>query len=240
MLRYDKLRRNRRKFLALTGLTPKEFKLLLSAFERAYARAYPANKTLIGTRRKRKAGGGRKGAVEGVEQRLLFVLVYQKAYPLQELLGEVFDLSQSHANRWIHRLVPILKEALDDLGVLPERDPRQFARHEKRKQETLGFIIDGTERRRQRPKNPEKQALHYSGKKKTHSDKNVLIVTTKTKRVGYLSPTYAGKTHDKKIADCEPIVYPRGAVLHKDTGFQGYEPLGCQTYQPKKSRAGAN
>jgi len=100
--------------------------------------------------------------------------------------------------------------------------------------------IDGTERRRQRPKNPEKQALHYSGKKKTHSDKNIVVANTHTKRVSYLSQTYAGKTHDKKLADAEPIVYPRGTTLRKDTGFQGYEPRGCQTHQPKKSHARAN
>ena len=53
----------------------------------------------------------------------MFSLVYQKTYPLQALLGEVFGLSQSRANRWIQRLLPILKPALDDLGVLPTREP---------------------------------------------------------------------------------------------------------------------
>lgn len=240
MLRYDELKRNHRKFLALTGLTVKEFKVLLPVLEFAYARKYPTNKTQTGKRRKRKVGGGRKGPLDSMEQKLLFVLVYQKTYPVQILLGEVFDLSQARANDWLHRLLPILKEALDDLDLLPERDPRQFARHEQRFQESRDFIIDGTERRRQRPKNPEKQALHYRGKKKTHSDKNVVIAHTKTKRVGYLSQTYAGKTHDKKMVDSEPIVYPRGTKLGKDTGFQGYEPCGCATYQPKKSHAKVN
>ena len=240
MLHCDQLKQNRRKFLALTGLTLKEFNRLLPAFERAYQQAYPAHKTLAGKRRKRQAGGGRTGALDRLEQKLLFVLVYQKTYPVQALLGAVFDLSQARANYWIHHLLPLLKLALDELGVLPERDPAQFARHERRQNETLDFTIDGTERRRQRPKNKEKQALHYSGKKKAHSDKNVVIAHTKTKRVGYLSQTYAGKTHDKKIVDTEPLVYPRGAKLRKDTGFQGYEPRGCQTYQPKKSLASAS
>jgi len=39
------------------------------------------------------------------------------------------------------------------------------------------------------------------------------------------------------VADCEQIAYPRRAVLHKDTGFQGYEPAVEQTRQVKKSRA---
>ena len=37
------------------------------------------------------------------------------------------------------------------------------------------LIIDGTERRRQRPKNPERQAAHYSGRKKVHCDRNVVV-----------------------------------------------------------------
>jgi hypothetical protein len=236
MLHYKKLKKNRRRFLALTGLTPKEFKELLPVFERAYAKQYPTDTILTGKARKRKAGGGRKGLIDSSQQKLLFVLVYLKAYPLQELLGVVFELSQPRVNDWIHRLLAVLQLALDELGVLPERDPTQFAASEKRQPEPPDLIIDGTERRRQRPKNPEKQALHYSGKKKTHSDKNVVIVNAKTKRIGYLSQTYGGKTHDKKIVDTEPIAYPRRATLHKDTGFQGHEPPVRETYQPKKSR----
>ena len=64
-------------------------------------------------------------------------------------------------------------------------------------------------------------------------------VNAKTKRVGYLSQTYAGKMHDKKIVDTEPIRYPAGTLLYKDTGFQGYEPNVHQSHQPKKSRARA-
>jgi hypothetical protein len=240
MLTYDELQHHSRKFLALTGLTLREFKALLPAFERAYTQKYPTHTTRAGKKRKRQIGGGRKSTLDHIEQKLLFVLVYQKTYPVQALLGELFDLSQSRTNAWIHRLLPILKDALDDLGVLPERDPRQFAQHEKRQGGSREYIIDGTERRRQRPKSPEKQVLHYSGKKKAHSDKNVVITHRRTKRVGYLSQTYAGKTHDKKVTDNEPVHYPRGSKLHKDTAFQGYEPPGCRTYQPKKSRARLN
>lgn len=235
MLTYAKLKRKRRKCVALTGLTPKEFMVLLPAFARAYAEHYPAEKTMTGKPRQRQAGGGRKGGLPEMEQKLLFILVHQKTYPLQSLLGEVFELSQSRVNEWIHRLLPILKGALDELGVLPEREPGHFAQSEPQHGERPDLIIDGTERRRQRPKDPQKQAAAYSGKKKTHCDKNVVIVQAKSKRVGFLSQTYAGKTHDKKIVDIEPIAYPPDTLLSKDTGFQGYEPAVAQTYQPKKS-----
>jgi hypothetical protein len=122
------------------------------------------------------------------------------------------------------------------LGFLPERNPCRFAQHERRQGEAPELIIDGTERRRQRPKNPEKQVRHYSGKKKAHSDKNIVIVNAQSKRVGYLSGTYAGKTHDKRVAEGEGIRYPRQSTLLQDSGFQGYEPRVRRTCQPKKSR----
>jgi Helix-turn-helix of DDE superfamily endonuclease len=189
VLEYTRLKKDRRQLLALTGLTAKEFGALHEAFCVAYATVYQGDQTAAGRTRKRRSGGGRKGQLGTTEQKLLFSLVYLKTYPLQALLGELFGLSQSRANRWLQRLLPIVKQALDDLGVLPSRAPEHFAEQEQGHRERAELIIDGTNRRRQRPKNQAKQALHYSGKQKTHSDKNVVVVNAKTKRVGYLSQT---------------------------------------------------
>ena len=59
-----------------------------------------------------------------------------------------------------------------------------------------------------------------------------------TDKVIYLGPTVAGKKHDKKAAEEEEIAYPTNATLAKDTGFQGYEPAGVLTRQPKTERPG--
>lgn len=237
MLTYEELKTKPRQFLTFTSLTVAEFTELLPFFENAYEKVYPASQTKTGETRKRKAGGGRKSSLDSIEQKLLFALVYQKSYPLQAFQGELFGMAQSRANEWVHRLLPILKQALDDMGMMPERDPKKFKQKEENQPDAADSIIDGTERRRQRPKKAEKQALHYSGKKKIHSDKNVIIATAKRKRVSFLSQTYPGKTHDKKVADTEEISYPEQIALHKDTGFQGYEPKVRKLYQPKKSHA---
>jgi len=237
MLTYEALKKNNRKFVSLTSLTPEEFEYLLPAFEQVYQQVFPDAKTKTGQKRERKSGGGRKGALASIEQKLLFALVYQKNYPVQSIMGELFGLGQSQANEWIHTLLPILKQALDDLGYEPERDPKKFKQSEQGQKDGTDAILDGTERRRQRPKDAKKQTLHYSGKKKIHSDKNVVIATVKTKRVSFLSQTYPGKTHDKKVAETENITYPVHMILLKDTGFQGYEPKVYKTVQPKKSRA---
>jgi hypothetical protein len=101
-----------------------------------------------------------------VEDKLLFILMYHKTYPLQTVHGLQFGLSQAQTNEWVHRLMPILKTTLKRSGYAPERDPVAFAQHETPANLPLAVQLDGTERRRQRPKDPEKQRERCSGKKK--------------------------------------------------------------------------
>lgn len=48
MIDYQNLRQNERKFVTLTGIAPAEFRQLLPAFTRAYARAFPSDQTHAG------------------------------------------------------------------------------------------------------------------------------------------------------------------------------------------------
>ncbi len=73
MLEYKRLKKNRRKFLTLTGLTPKEFKVLLPAFCAVYESVCAGDTTQSGQRRQRQVGGGRKGQLRWLEQKLLFI-----------------------------------------------------------------------------------------------------------------------------------------------------------------------
>lgn len=192
--------------------------------------------TKSGRARQRRAGAGPKERLGTVEDKLLFILIYQKTYPLQTMIGLQFGLSQPRANYWIHFLLPVLQQALAEMGMTPERDPKAVADNPLVNESAPDLLIDGTERRRQRPKDTQKQREYFSGKKKAHTDKNILLANSHTRKVVYLSPTEAGKKHDKKIADENAIAYPSAATLGKDTGFQGYEPPGVFTLQPKKSR----
>ena len=235
MLRYDHLNDHPRDFLAATGLTLAEFALLLPAFEAAYDDLYPPHLTAAGQARQRQRGGGAIGGLVDWEDKLLFILVYQKTYPLQTMQGLHFGLSQPQANYWIHRLLPVVRRALQTLGMLPERDASQVATSPLALEgSVLERVIDGTERRRQRPQDATRQRDHDSGKKKAHTDKNILVVNETTDKVIYRGPPVAGKTPDKKAADEAAIAYPVNATLDKDTGFQGYEPPGVQTRQPRK------
>jgi hypothetical protein len=234
MLTYETLKKKPGKFVALTGLARREFDELLPVFGQALAEAV-ASASPKRKKRLRAAGGGRKPGLGSVEDKLLFILVYTKTYPVQVVQGEMFGMSQNSACDWIHALLPVLREGLDRLGVLPERDGAQAAGAARRRGEPADLIVDGVERRRQRPKDPTEQVIHYSGKKKTHSDKNVIVVNTASRRVSYLSPTLPGAAHDKALADYAKIQYPHNATLRSDSGFIGYAPDVRQHLQPKKN-----
>jgi hypothetical protein len=237
MLTYAELKEKPKEFLAATGLYPEEFERLRPVFKKKLAVTVPPLEQTKGDQlRRRRIGAGPKERLGTAEDKLLFILVYQKTYPLQTMHGLQFGLSQPRANYWIHVLLPILRQAVAEMGMTPERDPQAVRDSVLVNESAPDLLIDGTERRRQRPKDAKMQAEHYSGKKKAHTDKNILLANCHTRKVVYLSQTESGKKHDKKIADENAIVYPAGATLGKDTGFQGYEPKGVITFQPKKSQ----
>lgn len=219
----------------MTGLMRSEFEELLIAFEKVW-QDYEAAR-IESCNRKRRYGAGRKPVLEKNENKLLFILLYFKTYPLQIIIGYMFKMSQSQANEWIHKLSGILRTALSETEHLALRVPEEL-KEMLNKDDKDELVIDGAERRIQRPKDNDKQKQYYSGKKKTHTIKNNLIVGVKDRKVKYLSGTYEGKKHDKKICDEENLGFPDGTTLHKDTGFQGYEPKGVITIQPKKKPRG--
>jgi transposase, IS4 family len=75
--------------------------------------------------------------------------------------------------------------------------------------------------------------LYYSGKKKRHTLKNVLIID-EFGSIHFLSDTYEGRVHDKCIADEAGYTLPNASILYQDAGFQGFTLPGVQIMQPKK------
>jgi hypothetical protein len=218
---------------ALTGLNPAEFAALAESFGKAWDNH--TRRTCAGQPRQRARGAGTKAVLATTEQRLLFILFYFRHYPIQEVQGFCFGLTQPQANRWGLRLAPVLEKALGRQLALPARHPRQLAELLAACPE-LGAVIDGTERPIRRPKNKGRQRRHYSGKKKRHTVKNVVV--TQARRVQFLSRTAPGRRHDKHLA--EPISdLPAGALVLGDSGFQGWQPAGARVILPaKKPRGG--
>jgi hypothetical protein len=231
MLSYSKVENRPRVLQSLTGLTVREFEALLVSFQQAWAEYVQA--TFIADQpRARRYGAGRRPKLADDRDKLLFILVYFRLYPTQDVQGFLFDLGQPQANEWVHKLTRILNQALGYEKQLPEREPARLAAV-LQACPSLEFIIDGTERRMQRPKNSQMQRDYYSGKKKTHTMKNN-VISNRMGRVEFVSDTYPGRVHDKSIADGEEYPFPEGSDLWQDSGFQGFAPEGVKVHQPKK------
>jgi len=108
-------------FLDLTSLTVKEFRELVLPFEAAF-QAHMTSWRLDGKPRIARHYTTYKNCpLPTPENRLLFILVYLKTYPLQVVQGRLFGMGQSKAHQWIHVLLVVLRATLRALGEAPTR-----------------------------------------------------------------------------------------------------------------------
>ena len=122
MTTYHNLKDKPERFHALTGYTLEEFAELFPYFLDLWT-DYVQTHTLMGKpRKKRRWTHYKNSSFASTEDMLLFILIYLRKAPTQDVFGELFNMSQPLANRWIHLLGPILNQALSKLGELPSRE----------------------------------------------------------------------------------------------------------------------
>jgi hypothetical protein len=112
---------------AMTGFTQPEFTALLPHFEHAFL-GYMQDHTIDGQpRASRRYSTYEKSPLPTMADKLLFILTYLKQNPIQEVQGQLFGLSQSNANKWIHLLHTVLNLALAQQDLLPARTAEELA-----------------------------------------------------------------------------------------------------------------
>ncbi len=217
MINLKSARKSNRLLKALTGLKREEFLRLAVVFGKNIEGVF--KKT-----RKVALNLGRPFVLNTAEEKLFFILFYMKCYPTFDLAGFIFNVDRSSCCRWVSWFLPVLTKTLGKELVLPKRkisSPEEFF---KLFPEAKEVFIDGTERPRRRPKDAEKQKRNYSGKKKRHTMKNI-VVNDDERRILVVSETREGKIHDYRMFKESEI--PRGipdsVVCWFDNGFQGVE-----------------
>ena len=106
--------RDDRQMKALTGLSQAHFDYLLPVFSDIYqaTQHQTYEEGVKSGTRTRKPGGGSKGKLPTMADKLLFVLYYYKTYPTFDVLGTQFELVRSKAHENLHKLSPILYDTL--------------------------------------------------------------------------------------------------------------------------------
>ena len=239
--------RDERQFKALTGLAEEQFEKLHKTFGEVYEEKHQEayDQAVERGERERKRGGGRKGKLKTIADKVFFLLYYFKTYPTFDVLATFFNMARSKACENLHKLAPLLQETLFRLGVLPHRHFENVETFKKACEGTDKIIIDVTERTHERPQDGDKQSDMYSGKKKKHTVKNT-IISTVGKVILFIGQTLTGHTHDYGMLKGEfspEQPWFEDLMVLLDLGYQGiqkdYEGEGIKIphKKPRKSKA---
>lgn len=207
----------------LTGLSVKEFEALQESFSAQYEQQI-IEPRVNAPGRLRAAGAGQKGALKDPADKLFFILMYTRIYPLLIVQGMLFGIAESKACKWVGILLPVLEAALGQSGLRPKRAKGcslEEIIEEFPELKELGVLIDGTERPVRRPQDDSQQTENYSGKKKRHTRKHVTITHPKTQHILAVSEEAGGSMHDKKIIDQANLSCTTALLVRGDSGFQG-------------------
>jgi len=238
MITYTALSKRPKVFDRMVGVRLEEFELLHDKFVSSWKR-FVYEEFVKDKKRKRAFGGGNQPRLKTTQDKLLFILMYTRLYPLQLVIGMWFDIDESVANRWVHRLTPLLDEALGYEHVLPKRARgRSLEEIISEFPDLKQFLLDVTEQSTRRSVNNKKQKKQYSGKKKKCKQQNAVLTNPNSLHVHWMSRTRNGSVHDKRIFDEEDLTAKGDTHIGTDLGFLGLEVGKAKITLPAKKPKG--
>lgn len=236
IMKYGSLKHYPKIFLCATGLHVSEFDALFQDIEAAFVLAEAAR--LSRPNRQRALGGGLSPDLDSRDP-ILLCIVWLRQYPVHELLGYLFGVSQPTVGGYIARVLPILEQAGRDTMRLP--DPGR----KRRKQLSdlleaipeLSVVIDSFEQKVQRPRERAEADSYYSGKKKAHTLKSQIAVHSEMGYIAAVSQSVQGRTADRQLLKDSRLLesLPDEIGVGGDKAYQGLAKLRRHGFSPAKS-----
>lgn len=239
MLRYAALSAHPRVFQSMTGLHAADFDALVDDVLPAWRHADYTRRRQHP--RQRAVGAGPPFELAGRDQ-ILLTVVWLRQYPIHEVLGYLFGVSDSTVSRVIHRVLPLLEQAGRDTMRLPDPGKKRRRTLDALLADLPGVvvIIDSFEQRVQRPKNRQAADDLYSGKKKQHTLKSQVAVDEEG-RIVDVAESARGPTADITLLEqsglldrLAPEVGAMGDLGY--TGIDKLHPTGLGAAPRKKPR----
>jgi hypothetical protein len=221
LLSYERLSRKPILFKSFTGLTVQEFDGIYEEIAKRYDN-HEIQRLSKRNNRERSIGAGRHFKLD-VKNRFLMLLIYYRLYITYTLAGFLFDLDQSNIYRDIQKIESLIRDCVP----IPQKIyniTKRLRTPEEVEKYFPGFLAftDCTEQQIPRPVDKRRRKAYYSGKKKTHTVKNQLMVNNRgyiLHKVGYKK----GRKHDYAIYKKNHPVTPKEVVNVVDLGYLGVE-----------------
>ena len=158
------------------------------------------------------------------EDQLLMTLMYLREYRTGFHIGLTYGVSESTVCRTIKKIENVLMYSGE--FYLPGKKTLQS-------NDDLTVIIDAEEQPIERPK----QKIHYSGKKKCHTQKAQLVINKETQMI-VCTDFSNGKKHDFKLFKDSKTICSSKVLILGDSGYQGLANLHSNSQIPiKKTRS---
>lgn len=236
IMRYDDLSQHPNIFQKCTGLTVALFDQLVEDVLPMYRAAEEGR--LSHGQRQRAIGAGHPFELSERDH-LLLTVIWLRLYPIHEVLGYLFGVSDSTVSRLIERVLPILEQSGRDAMRLP--DPGK-----KRRRQLpdllaaipeLTVIVDSFEQRVQRPPH---DGSHYSGKKKQHTLKSQIVVDSNSGRIVDIADSVPGPTADIKLLEASGVLdrLPDEVGIGGDLAYLNLAKLHEQGFAPRRKPRG--
>ncbi len=239
IVRYVQLSRYPGVFRSLTGLGVAEFNALVGDLVPSYAASERAR--LPRPTRKRAIGAGHPFALAPRDQ-LLLTVIWLRQYPIHEVLGDLFGVSDTAVTRTLARWLPLLAAAGRDTMRLPDpgRKHRRHLAAVLADTPDLAVIIDTFEQRVQRPRDRDAADALYSGKKKQHTLKSQLAIDEITGAVVDVADSAPGPTADITLVAQSGLLarLPPGVGALGDLGYPGLDKLHPRGAIPRRKPRG--
>jgi hypothetical protein len=236
IMRYNYLSQHPNVFQKCTGLTVALFKQLLDDVLPLYVEA--EQQRLSNRQRQRAIGAGHPFELE-LHDQVLLTVIWLRLYPIHEVLGYLFAVSDSTVSRLIERVLPILEASGRDAMRLPDpgKKRRRHLSDLLHDLPELTVIVDSFEQRVQRPPNDDR---HYSGKKKQHTLKSQIAVDSDTGRIVDVSDSVPGPTADIKLLEASGLLerVPDEVGVGGDLAYLKLAKLRQQGFSPRRKPRG--
>jgi hypothetical protein len=235
-MRYEHLSQHPNVFQKCTGLTVNLFDDLVDEVLPLYLEA--EERRLNHRQRQRAIGAGHPFEL-ALRDHLLLTVIWLRLYPIHEVLGYLFGVSDSTVSRLIERILPILEQNGRDGMRLP--DPGRKRRRQLpdllKDIPELTVIVDSFEQRVQRPPHDDS---YYSGKKKQHTLKSQIAVDSDTGRIVDVSDSVPGPTADIKLLEQSSLLdrLPDDVGVGGDLAYLKLPKLRQQGFSPRRKPRG--
>lgn len=207
-------------FKSFTGLSLPQFDDIYKIIESKYTK-HEIKRLTYKRNRERDIGAGRHFKLV-VKDRVIMVLVYYRLYITYTLMEFLFGLHQSNVCRDIEKIEGLIEWCLP----IPQKlynVTKRLKSLEEVEQYFPGFIafVDCSEQQIPRPKNKKRKRIYYSGKKKTHTVKNLYTANQNGLIIYKTKHRQTGRKHDYNVYKKNHPELPKDVVNMFDLGFLG-------------------